>query len=212
MNQLQTQLPTDTWVAMPWNDYVHTIEDPVYAKAKDYYYKGYMRLEMSPVSFEHGRDHLAIAFAVTLFAIIRNIPVTGLDNTTFRKPGVGGCQPDVAYYVGKRAQVVPDGAGIVNLDRYPPPELAIEVSKTSLLDDLGTKRSLYEELGVAEYWVVDVERAQIIAYAMVDGGSKRISASQVLPGLSLALLEEALRRSRTTTQSEVLAWLTQQFQ
>ena len=212
MSQLQTKLLTETWVAMSWSDYAEVIADPLYEKAKGYYYKGHMRLEMLPVSFEHGRDHLAIAFAVTLFAVLKAMPLTGLDNTTFRKPGSGDCQPDLAYYLGKRAQAVPDGTGIVNLDRYPAPDLAIEIAKTSLLDDLGTKRSLYEELGVSEYWVVDVAQAQIIAYAITDGGSHRIRESQVLPRLSLSLLEEALRRSRETDQSAVLNWLTTQFQ
>ncbi len=88
----------------------------------------------------------------------------------------------------------------------------IEVAKTSLLDDVGTKRALYEELGVDEYWVLDVQNAQILAYAISDGGSRRIQVSQVLPGLTIAVLEEALRLSRETDQSQVGAWLLTRFQ
>ncbi|MEH1970793.1 Uma2 family endonuclease [Nostoc sp.] len=74
------------------------------------------------------------------------------------------------------------------------------------------KSTLYEELGIAEYWVVDVQNAQIIAYAIADQGSKRIQELQVLPGLAIAILEEALRRSREINQSEVGTWLLSQFQ
>lgn len=77
---------------------------------------------------------------------------------------------------------------------------------------MGTKRSLYEDLNVSEYWVVDVQNAQIIAYAIADQGSKRIRESQVLPGLAIAILEEALRRSREMNQSEVGSWLLRKFQ
>jgi Uma2 family endonuclease len=70
---------------------------------------------------------------------------------------------------------------------------------------------LYEELGVAEYWVVDVQNTQILAYAVAAQGSKRIQVSQELPGLTIAILEEALRRSRETDQSQVGAWLLTQF-
>jgi hypothetical protein len=65
---------------------------------------------------------------------------------------------------------------------------------------------------VAEYWVVDVQNAQILAYAMADQGSKRIQVSLVLPGLAISVLEEALRRSRETDQSQVGNWLLTQFQ
>ena len=212
MIELQTQLPTDTWIYTSWADYEQIIINLLNEKAKSYYYKGYMRLEMAPVSFDHGKDHVVIIFAVTLFATIRGILATGLDTTTFRKTGIQDCQPDVAYYLRERAQSIPTGTGIVKLDLYLAPDLVIEIAKTSLLDDLGTKRSLYEDLGVAEYWVVDVQNAQIIAYAMADQGSKRIRESKVFPSLVIAILEEALCRSREMSQSEVGAWLLNQFQ
>ena len=212
MSETQTQLPTDTWICASWQEYEQAIANLLNEKAKSYYYKGHMRLEMAPVSFDRGKDHVVIIFAVTLFAALKGILATGLDTTTFRKTSVQDCQPDVAYYLRERAQTIPAGTGIVNLDRYPVPDLVIEIAKTSLLDDLGTKRSLYEELGVAEYWVVDVQNTQIIAYAMAEEGSKRIQESQVLPGLAIAILEEALRRSREMNQSEVGAWLLSQFQ
>ncbi|MBD2596952.1 Uma2 family endonuclease [Nostoc spongiaeforme FACHB-130] len=212
MSETQTQLPTNIWIPASWQEYLQTLAELQTDKAKSYYYKGHMRLEMAPVSFDHGQDHVIIIFAVTLFATLKGILATGLDTITFRKTGIQDCQPDVAYYLRERAQSIPSGTGIVNLERYPAPDLVIEIAKTSLLDDLGTKRSLYEELGVAEYWVVDVQNAQIIAYTMADQGSKRIQESQVLPGLVIAILEEALRRSRETSQSEVCAWLMCQFQ
>jgi Uma2 family endonuclease len=212
MSELQTHLPTDTWIYTAWDEYEQIVSNLCQETGKSYYYKGYMRLEMPPVSFDHGKDHVVIIFAVTLFAALKGIVATGLDTTTFRKTGIQDCQPDVAYYLRERAQTIPSGTGIVNLNLYPAPDLVIEIAKTSLLDDLGTKRSLYEELGVAEYWVVDVQNAQIIAYAMADQGSKRIQKSQLLPGLVIAILEEALRRSRQMSQSEVGAWLLSQFQ
>ncbi|MCF2147219.1 Uma2 family endonuclease [Desmonostoc muscorum LEGE 12446] len=211
MSETQTQLPTDTWICASWQEYEQAIANLLNEKGKSYYYKGHMRLEMPPVSFAHGKDHVVIIFAVTLFATIKGILATGLDTTTFRKTGVQDCQPDVAYYLRERAQTIPAGTGIVNLDRYPAPDLVIEIAKTSLLDDLGTKRSVYEELGVAEYWVVDVQNAQIIAYAIADQGSKRIRESEILPGLAMFILEEALRRSREMSQSEVGTWLLSQF-
>lgn len=212
MSDLQTQLPTDTWIYMSWNDYEQIITNLPNNKGKSYYYKGYMRLEMAPVSFDHGHDHVVVIFAVTLFTSLQGILATGLDTTTFRKIGFQDSQPDIAYYLREHSQIIPTGTGIVRLDQYPAPDLVIEIAKSSLLDDLGTKRSLYEELGVAEYWVVDVQNTQIIAYTMVDQGSKRIQESQVLPGLAISILEEALRRSREMSQSEVGAWLLSEFQ
>jgi Uma2 family endonuclease len=99
----------------------------------------------------------------------------------------------------------------VDVHRHGSPTLAIEVASTTLSDGLGQKRLLYERLGVREYWVVNVEAAQVIAFAVAEQGSRQIQASAVLPGLSLAVVEEALRRSKTEDDGAVNRWLLQQF-
>ncbi|MCG9893400.1 MAG: hypothetical protein MH252_20295 [Thermosynechococcaceae cyanobacterium MS004] len=51
-----------------------------------------------------------------------------------------------------------------------------------------------------------------MAYAMSPEGSHRIEQSQALPDLKIAVLTEALQRSRQSDQSVVGAWLMTQFQ
>ena len=117
------------------------------------------------------------------------------------------CQPDVSYYLGNRAQFVPQGRSVVDLSSVPSPDLAIEIASTTLSDDLGKKRLLYEEMSIAEYWVVDVEQAQIIAFQILPNqGSQRLTESQVLPKLPIALLKSALARSCQADNTEVGNW------
>lgn len=212
MSQLQTKPPTDTWVAATWDEYIQIIEKPEYEKAKGYYHKGQMRIEMPPVGNDHASDHTIIIGAIALFAATKGINLNGKDNCTYRKTGFDEAQPDVSYYIGKNADIVPYGTSIIDLDIYLLPTLVIEVAKTSLADDKGEKRLLYEELGVTEYWIVDVKNVQVIAFAIENGGSRRITQSQVLPGLEISLLNEAFRRSRQMNQGQVYAWLLVQFQ
>ena len=101
--------------------------------------------------------------------------------------------------------MIPWGTSIINLDNYPPPNLVIEVAKTSLADDKGEKRLLYEELGVDEYWIIDVQNVQVIAFAVENGGSRKITHSLVLPGLTISLLENAFLCTRQMNQSQVVA-------
>jgi Uma2 family endonuclease len=81
------------------------------------------------------------------------------------------------------------------------------------MDDQGEKRLQYEELGIPEYWIVNVQRMQIIAFSIAaDGSSRRIRESLVFPGLQLDILAQALQRSRQEAQSVTTAWLMEQFQ
>ncbi|NES76261.1 MULTISPECIES: Uma2 family endonuclease [unclassified Okeania] len=212
MNKTQTELPTDTWITATWEEYTQIIEDPSYEKAKVYYHNGGLRIEMSPLGSDHSNDHILVVAAITLFTVTKSITLTGKDNCTYSKTGCQATQPDLSYYIGENADVVPWGTSMVNLDIYPPPNLVIEVANTSLADDKGEKRLLYEAMNVAEYWIVDVQKVEIIAFAIANGGSQRINQSQVLPGLAISLLQEALQRSRQENQAQVYTWLFNQFQ
>ncbi len=206
-----TKLTTDTWVSATWEEYLQNIENPVYQKAKGYYYKGEYRIEMTPIGNDHSQDHYIINYAIYLYATLKNIPLNGKDNCSYRQTGVIEIQPDLSCYVGENANAIPWGTGIVNLDEYPAPNLVIEVANTSLPDDLGKKRLLYEDLRVEEYWIVDVQNIQVIAFKIENEGSRRITQSQVLPGLEIKILTEALNRSRHSNHTEVGAWLLKQF-
>ncbi|AFY60200.1 Uma2 family endonuclease [Synechococcus sp. PCC 6312] len=203
---------SDTWLPVAWDEFEALVSDSSYDKTKCYYYNGHMRLEMPPVSHDHAENDNTMAWSINLFGLARTIPLKVLSNCSYRKVGSRECQPDISCYVGDQVAAVPFGSGIIDLNIYPAPDLVIEVAKTSLFDDLSVKRFLYESLGVKEYWVVDVEKIEITAYVIADEGSNRIQVSQVLPGLAFTVLEEALRRSRETDQSQVGAWLLSQFQ
>ncbi len=212
MSNLQLQFPTDTWVKATWDEYLQALEDPRLEKAKCYYHDGQLRIEMTPIGNDHASDHTVVMLAVSLFCILKGIDFNGKDNCTYRKTEVGEAQPDASYYFRENAEAIAYGTSIIDLDRYPPPDLVIEVANTSLSDDKGEKRILYEALGVSEYWIIDVKNVQVIAFAVENGGSKRISESQVLPGLTISLLNQAFRRTRQMNQRLVGAWLMEQFQ
>ncbi|MDR9403306.1 MAG: Uma2 family endonuclease [Halothece sp. Uz-M2-17] len=207
-----TKIPTDTWITGSWDNYLQVLADLTDEKAKSYYYNHQMRIEISPVGNDHVSDHNIVIYAVNLFAAIHNIDLNGKDNCTYRKTGVREAQPDVSFYIAETAETIPWGTGIVDLEQYPPQTLVIEVANTSLLDDKGNKRLLYEDLGVSEYWIIDVQNVEILAFAIRNQGSYRIRESQVLSGLEIRLLEQAFQRTRLINHGKVSAWLMQQFQ
>lgn len=211
MNPLQVQSATDTWIPATWDEYLSAIDDPAHVKAKGYYYDHKMRIEMTPLGHDHAADNTIASFAVNLFCGLKAIPTKGLTNCSFREAGSQEAQPDLAYYIGEQADIIPWGTSIVDLNIYPPPDLVIEIANTSLSEDQGSKRLLYEDLGVKEYWVLDVKAVRVLAFAIIPQGSRRITESQVLPGLQIPLLQDALQRTRQMNQSEVVAWLISVF-
>jgi Uma2 family endonuclease len=212
MKSTPTILPTDTWIAVNWDKFIQISENPDFAKAKSYYYSGKMLIETMGTGYDHSCDNGIIYFAVNLYCMVKGIRANGLIGCSFRKAGLWECQSDIAYYIGDRAQSIPRGTKIVDLNQYSPPDLALEVSDSTLSDDLGNKRLLYEEVSVTEYWVVDVKSAIVRAFAVSNGGSRRLSESLIFPGLKISLLEVALQRSREIDQSQVGTWLMQEFQ
>lgn len=211
MTLLQTKIITDTWIETSWEEFIQATENSDYEKGKFYYYKGKLRIEMPPFGNDHSRDHSIINTAINLYVAVNNINLNANDNCSYRKKGYQEAQPDLSYYIGDNVNAIPYGTNIIKLDDFPPPTLIIEIANTSLLDDQGAKRLLYEELGITEYWIVNVKTAEIIAFKMENQGSYRIRKSLVLPNLQLSILETALKMTRHTNHSKVTAWLLEQF-
>ena len=215
---LSTRQPikTDTWVKATWDDFVATLEDPQYEEGQGYFDQGYMRVEMAALGSGHGRQNAVAMDVVSVFAALHTIRMAKFINCSFYKAGERGCQPDAAFYLGDTFQLPPQDNSPVDVDVYGPPTLAIEIGASSFKDDLGAKRLLYERLGVSEYWVVDVANRQVIAFAVAAGRSGEIAASEVLPGLPMARVNEALTRwsktgpegpSQTEDDSALMRWL-----
>lgn len=88
---------------------------------------------MLPVGHDHAEDDGTISLAVNLFGIAKGIPLKILPNCSYRKASISECQPDVSYYIGDRAQLIPRGTTVIDLQRFPAPDLVIEVAVTTLL-------------------------------------------------------------------------------
>jgi Putative restriction endonuclease len=219
MIQLQEKLITNTWTKADWGNYIATIESSERKKYQGYYYNGYMRIEDLFIGADVARSKPLIYFAILLFGMAKEIPISGFVNCSYRKIEVRECQPDVSFYIGDRANLAPKGKSVVNLDEQAIPNLVVEISNTTINDDLGAKRSLYEEMGVSEYWIVDVQNTLIYAFEMIVGeaspsefrGSRRIDTSLVLPGLSIDTITTALTLSKEQDQSQIGKWLMSEF-
>ncbi|MBF2055921.1 MAG: Uma2 family endonuclease [Cyanobacterium sp. T60_A2020_053] len=211
MTLLQEKIASDTWIDSTWDEFIHATENPDYQQGKFYFYQQKLRIEMPPLGNDHASDQSIINTAIYLYVLSKNIEMNAKDNCSYRKLGYYEAQPDLSYYLQERVNAIPYGTSIINLDKFSPPTLVIEIANTSLNDDQGTKRLLYEELGIKEYWIVNVKKGEIMAFKMENKGSYRITESQVLPNLQIAILEEALKMTRETNHTVVGAWLLQKF-
>lgn len=205
------QLETDIWVKSSWEQFLSIADKLSHPKAKLYYYRGYMRVEMSPVGPLHARQNSIISKIISLYATVKNIRIVELVNASFRQQAKNEFQPDLSYYIGTEFNLPPRTNTPINLNEFNAPRLIVEIGASSVNDDLGTKRLLYENSGIEEYWVIDASLDKVIAFSISDGRSGTVSESLVLPGLTISLVESALERSQTEDDGAINRWLLQTF-
>lgn len=204
-------LPTDTWIQTTWEEYIALADNPAYAKGRCYYESGEMQIEMAALGPSHARGNAILSKVVSLFATFKLIRIAEYVNCTFRKAGIRDSQPDIAFYLGHDVCFPPRDNEPVDVTLYGVPQLIIEIASSTLNDDLGAKRLLFERLGVNEYWVVNVGAGKVIAFSVKDGGSGEIRVSNVLPGLAIEVVEAALHRGKTADDGTINRWLMAMF-
>ena len=131
MQQLETTISTDLWIKASWEEYLEAINNFPENQGKSYYYNGYYRLEMTLIGNDHASDHAILIFTVSLYATLKNLTFNAKDNCSFRRSGYREVQPDISYYFAEKANLIPYGTSIIDLNQYPPPDLVIEISKST---------------------------------------------------------------------------------
>jgi Uma2 family endonuclease len=110
---------------------------------------------MSPLS-RHERLHRIVGYIVTAILDAQGRDWEDFGSTTFYRKGRTGVEPDTCFYVTNVAWVR-DCQERIDVDIYPPPDLAIESDVTSK-----TFLSAYEAIAVPEIWIYHKNSLKIL--------------------------------------------------
>ena len=100
----------------------------------------------------------------------------------------------------------------IDLNQWRVPDLVGEVSDTTLATDLDEKKQLYAELGIPEYWVINVRGMQVIAFRLQENGKyQEVSQSVALENLPISLLEQTLEHLNQGTNVSAALWFAQEI-
>jgi Uma2 family endonuclease len=207
---LSNPLTSDVWVKASWAEFMALADDPSLEKARFYYDRSFMRIEMSPIGANHARSHGIVSNVIQFFATFNDIYIYQYLNCSYRRINDAEFQPEISCYLRAELKIPTRNSNDspVDINKFDLPSLVVEISSTTIHDDLGHKRLLYERLGIQEYWVVDVSTFEVFAFAIADGRSGRISQSQVLKGLDIA---KALQLSYVQDDGAITKWIFQTF-
>jgi len=142
------------------------------------YYQGTLEI-MSPLS-RHERPHHIIGHIVTAILDAQGRDWEDFGSTTFYRKDRAGVEPDTCFYV-TNADLVRDCMERIDVDVYPPPDLAIESDVTSK-----TFLSAYEAITVPELLIYSNDRLSI--FLLNNGKYVESDDSLLLPNLEIRTL------------------------
>jgi len=142
----------------------------------------------SPLGYEHGESDRLLSYWLGHYQRFTK-GVRGANGATTQFDDYGEPQPDLQLRIpeerGGKSRI--ENGYVVG-----PPELVVEISKSSLKHDLGPKRSDYERAGVREYLCVGLDPREIHWFVLRNGRFDELATnatgvyrSEVFPGLWL---------------------------
>ncbi|MCP2730031.1 Uma2 family endonuclease [Limnofasciculus baicalensis] len=146
------------------------------------YYRGTLEI-MSPLAIHVSeacpkgiRPHRIIADIVKAILDFQQRDWDDFGSTTLKRPQIAGVEPDTCFYIQNASLV--RGCTDMDLDIYPPPDLAIESDVTSK-----TTLDAYKALGVPEVWIYRNRNLRI--YLLQNGEYLESSVGLVFPDLPI---------------------------
>src|SRR5579884_552502 len=156
-------------------------------------------LEFMTLSPEHERAKKLLARLLEALTEELDIDIAGYGSMTCRREDLDrGLEPDECYWIAHEPQV--RGRHDIDLDRDPPPDLALEVEiSRSALDRLG----LYASLDVSEVWRWDGQTLRV-CILQADGSYAESQQSKAFPFLPVADLVRFLTGDENQSETKRL--------
>jgi Uma2 family endonuclease len=214
LNIAKEPILKNQWQSASWKDYEQYRDALDPDQFRLFFDRG--NLLVTEMGWE-GIDHAAICDLFTLilgfwFGLHSEQTASSLGRCLLEKAKKQSGAPDLVLYLGDDyPKWQPGEARRIDLNKWRVPDLVGEISDTTLTTDLDEKKQLYADLGIAEYWVIDVRGQRVFAFSLQDGKYKTCEQSQILAGLPISLLEETLVRLSKGSNISAAAWFNQQL-
>lgn len=202
------------WKEANWEDYITYRDDLEDQRIKLYFHENQLWIQMG----KEGINHASISDLFTMLLFIWFSQHSEQILNTF-----GGCllekqeqrsaAPDLVVYLGEDYPKWQQGESrYINLDKWRVPNLVGEISDTTLSTDLDEKKHLYADLGIPEYWVIDVQAKRVFAFQLQENKKYQESDfSLALQGLPISLLTQTLERLEQETNSSAANWFAREI-
>jgi Uma2 family endonuclease len=185
-----------------WSDFENVLEElGEKRQVRLTYYQGRLEI-MSPLAI-HERPHRIIADIVKKILEHQERDWEDFGSTTFKRQELAGVEPDTCLYIDHADQV--RGCINMDLDIYPPPDLAIESDVTSK-----TTLDVYAVIGVPEVWIYSKESLTI--YLEQNSTYQESSTSNIFPNLNIVeMIPKLIKKAIADGTSKMLRELPRYF-
>lgn len=203
------------WQPATWEDYLAYRDDKTNDRMRLFFHLN--RLLVIDMGWE-GINHATINELFSMLFILWFIQkpeqiFSSLGGCLLEKETKQSGAPDLVLYLGEDYPRWQEGEPRrIDLNRWRVPNLVGEVSDTTLATDLDEKKKLYADMGIPEYWVIDVRGLRVFAFQLQSNGSyQECKSSLALSGLPISLLEQTLARLKEGTNGSAANWFGQQI-
>lgn len=164
-------------------------------------------LEIMPPRADHAMVTRFVDLLITATCDELKLPLEGFRDTTWQRQALDrGLEADDCYYIQHAAIAAARGRNI-DINRDPPPDLAVETDITHSTVD---KEAVYAALGVPELWRWDdgVFRLRLLGHDGRYADASRSAALPVLPpDVIQRYVERRLREGESPAKRAFQAWL-----
>lgn len=187
---------------LSWDDFENLLDDlGDKRKIRLSYYQGSLEI-MSPLAI-HERPHRIVAYIITTILEAQGRNWEDLGSTTFKRAKVAGVEPDSCFYIDNASVV--QGCTNLDLEQYPPPDLAVECDVTSQ-----TTINAYTAIKVPEVWIYC--NHQLTIYVLENNGYRVVENSQTFPNLPVTdlipeLVQQAIEQGTSPMLKQLKQWI-----